>query len=157
MSSGNEYNIQLSNVGSILKLVVSGQVNENFKFDNLELSGAPTVHIDLDGINLMNSSGVKRWFKFIEAIPAESDIIYQKVPPIIVTQMNIVEGFLSNNATVESFYAPYFDESKDQEVKKLLKPSEIVNKKAPIIKNEDGDELEFDALEETYFKFLDKL
>ncbi len=153
----SDYTISTSNEGSALKLSVKGQVNENFAFDDLDLGGAGTIHLDLEGITLMNSSGVKRWFKFIEAIPATTKIVYQNVPPIIVTQMNIVEGFLSPNAEVETFYAPYFDEENDEEVKKLLKPSEVKDKKAPTFTNDGGEELEFDALEETYFKFLDKL
>ncbi len=153
----SDYTISSSTEGAILKLAVSGQVNENFAFDDLDFSDADTVQLDLNEISLMNSSGVKRWFKFIEAIPASTKIIYQNVPPIIVTQMNIVEGFLSPNAEVETFYAPYFDDENDEEIKRLLKPSDIVDKKAPELKNDSGEELEFDALEETYFKFLDKL
>ena len=153
----SDFTISTSNEGSALKLTIVGQVNENFAFDDLDLAGADTIHLDLDGIVMMNSSGVKRWFKFIEAIPGETKIVYHNVPPIIVTQMNIVEGFLSPNAGVETFYAPYFDEENDEEVKKLLKPADVVDKKAPTLTNEGGEELEFDALEETYFKFLDKL
>ena len=68
--------------------------------------------------------------------------------------MNMVKGFLSENAKVISFYAPYYDEEADEEVKVLLKTDQIIDGKAPLMKNDNGDELEFDGIEATYFKFL---
>ena len=72
----------------------------------------------------------------------------------MIEQMNMVEGFLPANASIESFYAPYFDPDADEEIKVLLRIQEVSNKKAPIKKNDSGTELEFDALEAQYFNFI---
>ena len=39
-------------------------------------------------------------------------------------------------------------------MKVLLKTDQIIDGKAPLMKNDNGDELEFDGIEATYFKFL---
>lgn len=151
------FNIEIKkNEGSAI-VKIDGDVNENFEVDISQLQGTNLINLDLSGVKIMNSSGVKRWFHFLESIPPSTTINYHNVPAIIVAQMNMVEGFVTPNTKVTSFYAPYFDEANDTEVNKLLKPSEVQNKKAPIVTNENGEELEFDALEETYFNFLDKL
>ncbi|MCB9091586.1 MAG: hypothetical protein H6621_08875 [Halobacteriovoraceae bacterium] len=136
---------------------VDGSINENFKISIDGFDNVKTVDFNLDKVKMMNSSGVKNWFNFIHSIPDAIKLNYKNVPPVIIMQMNLVEGFLTKNTTVESFYAPYYDESNDCEVFKLLVTSELQGLNAPTFKNEDGEDLEFDAIEEVYFKFLEKL
>jgi hypothetical protein len=137
--------------------IPNGDISENFSIEPIDFTGISKIRIDLCEVLLINSSGVKEWFRFIDDIPKEVSIIYSNTPTSFVYQMNSVEGFLTSNSQVESFWGPYFDESKDVEVRKLLHPSDVVGNKAPIFKNEAGEELEFDAIEEQFFKFLEKL
>jgi hypothetical protein len=70
--------------------------------------------------------------------------------------MNIVAGFIHPHGEIESFFAPYYSETSDQEVKLLITPSEVLDGKAPSKKNDAGEELEFDDIEAQYFNFLKK-
>jgi hypothetical protein len=68
--------------------------------------------------------------------------------------MNIVAGFIHPNGRIESFVAPYYDETNDEEIKILLTPEEIKDGKAPLKTNDAGEALEFDEIELQYFNFL---
>ena len=73
---------------------------------------------------------------------------------MIVEQLNIIKGFIKPGGIVESFFAPYYNDAKDEEVKLLITPDEVVDNKAPAKKDSDGNELEFDEIELQYFNFL---
>ena len=68
--------------------------------------------------------------------------------------MNIVKGFIKEDGIIESFYAPYYSEDNDEEIKILIKPDQVIDGKAPIIKSDSGETLEFDDIEAQYFNFL---
>ena len=71
--------------------------------------------------------------------------------------MNMISGFFTKNSTVTSFYAPYFIEDLDEERQMLLRTDEIKDFKAPTMTaTVDGEtyNLDFDAIEEQYFRFL---
>ncbi|MCY4523505.1 MAG: hypothetical protein OXB84_02070, partial [Halobacteriovoraceae bacterium] len=55
---------------------------------------------------------------------------------------------------VISFYAPYYCKQKDREESVLLHNSDIKNGEPPKLKNTEGDDMDFDASKDQYFKFL---
>ncbi|TNE95139.1 MAG: hypothetical protein EP326_15775 [Deltaproteobacteria bacterium] len=136
-----------------VEVKVSGQIDEDATFEKI-LNIKQEVYIfDLEGVSLINSCGVREWINFLEKLPEDADITYKNVPQIVVEQINMVQGFVRPGARITSFYAPYYNEEKDEVVKVLLQSDEVANGKAPS-KSEDGTDLEFDAIEAQYFNFL---
>jgi len=105
---------------------------------------------------MINSCGIRDWVEFQKNIDDSVQIIYQNCPQVIIEQINIIKGFIKEGGIIESFYAPYYDEKNDKEIKILITPDEVVDGKAPVKKNEDGEELDFDEIELQYFNFLKK-
>ena len=106
---------------------------------------------------MINSCGIREWIRFIEFLGSTVNLEYINVPQIVIQQMNMISGLLTKNAKVTSFFAPYFIEDLDEEKQILLNSADIVDFKAPVINtNIDGTDynLDFDAIEEQYFKFL---
>ncbi len=69
--------------------------------------------------------------------------------------MNIVKGFLTSNAKVESFSAPYFCDECEHEEAKLLTVNDIKNMKAPAFScPKCQSPLELDAIEKQFFHFI---
>ncbi len=135
----------------------AGNIDEDASFAEIEKVQEKEYVFDFDKVNMINSCGIREWIKFIEKLPKDAKIIYQKCPQIIIEQMNMVHGFIRQGASIESFYAPYYDEDSDTEHKILLKSSDIKDGKAPAVKSpESGKEMEFDAIEAQYFGFLKK-
>ncbi|MDA8792724.1 hypothetical protein N9N67_05730 [Bacteriovoracaceae bacterium] len=135
----------------------SGVINEEFLQQQIEIPISPNIVLDLDKVKLINSCGIREWIRFIQRMDQQEKIIYRQIPKVFINQMNIVKGFVTKNSLVESFYAPYFDEDNDLEMDKLIFTDQVVDSQAPVFMNEQGNELEFDAFESTYFKFLKEI
>ena len=150
----NSLNISLEKQGEYDLIKLSGRIDEDSHFNAITNLNSTAYLFDFENINLINSCGVREWITFLSSLPTGSKIVYRHCPQIMVEQMNMVQGFLPAGAQIESFYAPYFDPDADQEVKVLLKTSEVIGAKAPKKTNAQGIELEFDALEAQYFNFL---
>lgn len=140
-----------------LMIKVTGSINEDLQIEKLSDLKASHMIFDVDAVKMINSCGIREWIRLIESFGSAVTLEYIKVPQIVIQQMNMISGFLSKNAKVTSFYAPYFIEDLDEERQMLLRVDEIVNFKAPVMTTEvDGEnyKLDFDAIEEQYFRFL---
>lgn len=156
-----QFKVDKSNQGGQLIMTFEGSVDEDAVFSGIDFEGASEVVLDLDKVSAINSCGIREWIKWIRTAPANAKITYRKCPKIIVDQINMVSGFLPENAEVESFYVPYysdesgnekmilFEKGKDFENGEIKAPSEFKDE-------ESGDEMEMDVIEAKYFKFLSK-
>lgn len=142
--------------GSKVIAELKGAIDEDADFSKIkELGGLDSYEFNFEDINSINSCGVREWTNFVSSLGKTTEIRYLNCRQIIIEQINMVHGFIPENASIESFYAPYFCEDLDKEYKILLKASEIVDKKAPTVKCPDGDhKMEFDAIEGQYFSFI---
>ncbi len=135
---------------------ISGQIDEDADLGSMTVDGKTKVIFNLNDVTMINSCGIRDWVEFQKNIDDATEIVYRNCPQVIIEQLNIIKGFIKSGGVVESFYAPYYDEKNDKEIKILLTPSEVVDGKAPVKKNEDGEELDFDEIELQYFNFLKK-
>jgi hypothetical protein len=135
---------------------LTGAIDEDADFSKIkDLSGMKGYDFNFDKITSINSCGVREWTNFVSSLGSDCEIKYFNCRQIIIEQINMVHGFIPSNASIESFYAPYFCEDLDKEYKILLKASDVVDKKAPEVDCPDGaHEMEFDAIEGQYFNFI---
>ena len=140
-----------------LFVTVMGSINEDLQIEKLTHLTSPKIIFDLEQVKMINSCGIREWIRFIEFLGSTVNLEYINVPQIVIQQMNMISGLLTKNAKVTSIFAPYFIEDLDEEKQILLNSADIVDFKAPVINtNIDGTDynLDFDAIEEQYFKFL---
>lgn len=147
--------------GDALVLQMSGSIDEDTVFPQLQ-QASPKVVMDLENVKSINSCGIREWVKWVTPISSGSQIFFQRCPKVIVDQMNMVEGFLPQNAIVDSFYVPYFCDDNDldkivlvqrgNEFQHTGQGGEVIN--IPETINEEGNEYEIDVIESKYFKFL---
>ncbi|MCB9091402.1 MAG: hypothetical protein H6621_09800 [Halobacteriovoraceae bacterium] len=135
---------------------LSGQIDEDAKLDSMLVDSFKIVIFNLDKVDMINSCGIREWVEFQKKLDSKIHIVYQNCPQVIIEQVNIIKGFIKEGGVVESFYAPYYDPENDEEIKILLTPDEVIDCKAPVKKNKNGTELEFDEIEMQYFNFLKK-
>ena len=144
--------------GDMLKIEVGGQIDEDANFSSVELN-SEKIHLDLAGIEAINSCGIREWIKWIKTASESAEIVYSNCPKVIVDQINMVAGFLPSNAHVESFYVPYYCDESGSEKMILFKRNKDfnasgVNPPEDVKCDESGEEMEMDVIEAKYFKFL---
>jgi hypothetical protein len=147
-------NFKTETKGDNTVFYLSGKIDEDFRRKDLELNNYKKVTFNFKDLTMINSCGIREWIDFLKAVPTDIAIQYEECTPIIVTQMNIIAGFLRPNIQVVSFYAPYFDPSDDSETLHLIQTKDLTATLPPIVNNAAGEQLDFDAHAEKYFHFL---
>jgi hypothetical protein len=143
--------------GDTLLVKIEGSINEDLIIEQAAELHHSHITFDMQKVKMINSCGIREWIRMLEKHGPDTQIEYIHVPQIVIQQMNMISGFLTKNAKVISFYAPYFIEDLDEERQVLLNSADIQNFKAPkLTETVDGTEypLDFDAMEEQYFRFL---
>jgi DNA-directed RNA polymerase subunit RPC12/RpoP/anti-anti-sigma regulatory factor len=141
-----------------LRVELIGPIDEDSDFREILGLQQKKMTFDFEQVNMINSCGIREWIKFLEELPATAEISYENCPQIIIEQINMVHGFFKNGAVIKSFYAPYFCESCDKEIKVKLESMQVEGRKAPKLNCPQcgSDGIEFDAIEAQYFSFLER-
>lgn len=152
--------IELKIDGDKTMIRISGPIDEDLNFNQIELNSAAVV-IDLAGVTSINSCGIREWCKWINQAATSNEIQLIHCPRIIVDQINMVEGFVPANGSIESFFVPYFNEDSGEEKNILFKKGEhfLKGKLMPpaTVLDSQGHAMEMDVIEAKYFKFLSHL
>lgn len=138
-------------------LNLNGQIDESFPQDLHNLKPGAEMIINLDQVKMINSLGIREWIKFMASVAA-AKIEFVKCPKIFIDQVNMVQGFITSNCKITSFYVPYFNEDSNAEKNVLYSMGKEFGdgflNVAGSVKGEDGSELDLDVVEQKYFKFL---
>lgn len=83
------------------------------------------IHLHWEEVNMMNSSGVLAWLRFLKM--HDVALVYQGCPPWLVGLFNSVGGFFPRpNIGVGSLFVPYFDlDIDDSEQVSMIIGSEV--------------------------------
>jgi len=150
-----QFKIQNEDTKTTINLL--GQIDESFPSELLTLKINNDVLINLDQVKMINSLGIREWIKFMNHL-ANLKVEFIKCPKIFIDQVNMVQGFITPNCKIKSFYVPYFNEDSNIEKNFLYSfgteyGDGFLNVKANI-KADDGSDLDIDVVEQKYFKFL---
>ena len=97
-----------------IELFFSGKLDNDRLLPSLETHSKNEVVIELEGLELINSVGIRGWINWTrEFAPARLKL--RNCPKIFVDQINLVAGFLPADAVVESFFVPYYCEEENLE------------------------------------------
>jgi len=151
--------IERKDEGNHTVLSLKGIIDEEADFSEAFSNLKPNAIVNLEGISLINSCGVREWIHTVKKIPEGVKVQYDRCAPRIIEQVNYVANFLGAGA-VTSFFAPYFCPKCKSEANVLLavkdlikvKPVRAPAQKCPTCKGT----MEFDDIEEEYFAFLDQ-
>jgi len=150
-----KFSFEVQDRGSEIVVKFTGIIDEDVDFSAIEVVEKASYLFDFDGVKGINSCGIREWIQFSEKFKPSTRLIYQNCTQIIIEQINMVAGFFRNGSEVRNFYAPYFCEKCDEERKVRVDAGLIKAGAAPDMKcGTCGETMEFDALEEQYFRFL---
>jgi len=150
-----KFTFEVKDEANRVTLNFNGVIDEDVDFGQIPVNKKESYLFDFNGVRAINSCGIREWVKFTEQFDPATTLIYENCTQIIIEQINMVAGFFRKGSKVASFYAPYFCEECDDERKVLVNGSQIEGTSAPEVKCPDCSKcMEFDALEDQYFRFL---
>lgn len=135
-----------------------GDVDENFRQKEVPRIKKANITFVLEDVETFNSCGIREWIFLVRDISSCGRLSFTRCSVAMIDQINMVPESLGNGA-VESFFAPYYC-SCGGEVNRFIEVAPNVMglkaKQAPEFPCEKcGNNLEFDALEESYFLFAE--
>lgn len=138
----------------------SGDVDEHFKQTKVPRIRKDNIVFHLADVNNFNSCGIREWIHLVQEFSKLGHLVFRECSVTMIDQINMVPGSLGTGE-IESFYAPYYCEC-GGEVNRLITMNDarpfLVNRVAPELNCQRcGNQLEFDALEESYFLFASSL
>ncbi len=109
------WNVQTS-PGGEHTVSLHGRITEEADFRPLlELAGEASLHLDLEGVEQINSCGVREWIlltRELDGLPASVQL--ERCSPAIVRQLNMISNF-SGGAPIRSVMLPYYCDACGQE------------------------------------------
>lgn len=137
--------------GVLLKL--SGIITESAEFSPLLESVTGRVRLDLSGIRRINSSGVREWIRFIEALSDGREVLLERCAVPIVQQLNMISN-MAGRGHVVSVMLPYYCGECDEEITVLCELGDKVPDLAESLPcARCGGSMEFDEIPENYLSF----
>ena len=137
-----------------------GDVDEDFKQKDVPRTKRPVIAFDLGAVNNFNSCGIREWIYLVRDMGELGHLVFRNCSVTMVDQINMVPDSLGSGS-IESFFAPYYcNHCEVKAVDKLINVAdslaEISAHQAPAFKCSNcSHDLEFDALEDSYFSFTD--
>jgi hypothetical protein len=160
-----ELTITKNVVDGRMHVMLAGRIDERAQFGAFDAAGQASVVFDFSGITLVNSLGIQAWGRFMKGLPPALKIGFHRCPLRIVNQINLFPGFLGGRKVVFiSFYAPYRCSGCNASESVLLKAKDCLVAKggakaygAPARAcHKCSKPMEFAAIEEKYFMFLNR-
>lgn len=136
---------------------LSGLMNENSIFESVDFSDSNEIVLDLGGISLINSIGIRGWLKWCQSLPKDKSLHIVNAPKSMIDQANMLSNFFPKHAQINSLELPYFCDNCEKSHSAFFELSPPLNVNAvpstsicPYCKKI----AQLDIVKESYFNFL---
>lgn len=150
-----EFKIDLSS--SVVKISISGNIDENATFQEFDMTGKSQIEIDFNQVYSINSLGARSWITWLKKI-SQYKIQFVNCPKVLIDQINMISSLLPANAKIVSFYVPYFNEDSGEEKYVLFRQGREFSDSRVTPPKDITDQynkpMEIGIIESRYFKFL---
>ncbi len=137
------------------RLALIGRVDDTFPAEAAKNLSALLLHISLKEVTAINSGGVLQLIRFLNNLHPSQTVHFEEAPTIVVIQMSLVRGLINSRFQLKSFFVPYFDKEKDEQLMLRLTIDEVKDFKIPYKRHpETGSMLEPDVNPERLLNFL---
>jgi hypothetical protein len=148
--------VEQSKLGPLLKF--RGTIDESVDWQKITIPAGNEIHMDLGGVELINSAGGRGWVNWIYSINRSTQLKLLNCGRVFIDYVNTIHGFVPANGRIISFQIPYFC-GKCGASTQIERESEMIHKKIQDIPRtmscSCGSTAELDVLDPAFFKFLD--
>jgi hypothetical protein len=102
----------------LYKVTLSGWLTENCELPEIRPSSpGAAIFIDCDHLKGLNSVGVRSWILWFKALVTAgfNRFELENLRPAMLQQASMIQGFIPESATVNSFYLTYWNSDTDEE------------------------------------------
>jgi hypothetical protein len=148
--------VELSDHDGALRARVSGPIDADADFG--ALLGAPRgeLRLDLSGITMFTSPGVRRWLRFVTEVPASVAVRLERCPPLFINQVSMISNLLGH-ARIETLFVPFLCPACEANQQILVAARDVASSALPEVTCEAcRATMELDVAEEQYFSFLEE-
>jgi hypothetical protein len=103
--------VVLDDKGKSLSVRLIGSIDEECALDAIKMGNTKDVEIDMADVKFINSYGGREWIKWTHNINTKKNIKLLNCPSIFLEYVNMIEGFIPSNGSIESFKVPYYCEN----------------------------------------------
>lgn len=152
--------IDMINRDATLEIVFEGKIDESFIPESVEIPSFPSFTLNMEKVKMFNSCGIRSWLQFVSRLRSRGTLAFQNCSIATVDQFNMIPASYSDGM-IYSFYAPYYCKNHGEltvlvDTKTCF--SSLKNLEPPQMMCERcGEELEFDALADNYFGFVESI
>jgi anti-anti-sigma regulatory factor len=147
--------VQIQRQGDNVHLRLAGSLDESAQLPAYPDGILGRLIVDLEQLNMINSMGIRKWVDWTKTIRCKGGMTLIKCSTAVVTQLNVLYGFLPPDAKVESFFVPYHCDHCGHEEAFLW----VVSGQQPEntrVCPKCADMMEIEVIRERYFSFLKK-
>jgi hypothetical protein len=113
----------------------------------------PEVHLDLAGVDRINSAGLRDWLDFIHRFTERRQVFFTRMSPPMVRNLNMI-GSLVGQGRLLSVMAPYMCEPCDEMLNIVVDLAQSPSSATKPICSKCNEPMEFADLWSMYFAFL---
>lgn len=139
-----------------LTVGIQGGITEDADFRPiLKIAGGQDLHLELSGVESINSCGVREWIHFVKNLePSVQSLTFHRCSPAIVRQLNMIANF-RGSSDIQSVLLPYYcpDCSKEVRTELTLGSDRSIPEVIPCPLC--GGEAEFDDLPDSFLAFAE--
>ncbi len=89
--------------GLQVQVELTEQLTESNELYNLQVKDKEIVSVDLKNVTVISSMGIKAWIMWGLRISKGAQLFFQNCPLVLVSQANVVAGFMLDNFKIDSF------------------------------------------------------
>lgn len=155
----NSFSADLKKEGNTLIITLKGRLDEDVRYPSINDERYDRLVFVLSDVNMINSCGIRDWLAWHKTIVGRPQIVFKECHKLIIDQVNMVAGFLPENAIVQSFYTPYYCEKCEKLTELFLErekdyPQGDLDLPEEIECMHCKNKAELDVIETKYLKFI---
>lgn len=154
------FNVEVMPQGKRTLIMMSGWLDERAELPEFEEPIAGDLVLDLQAVSLLNSMGVRKWMQWLMGLRVERNVILVNCSPVVVKQINILDGFVNDRTRIATIFVPYFcedcgfEENKLIDIAKMDPPASVAQVVESYTCPKCAKNMELDMVKSQYFTFL---
>ena len=158
MIRNEPFSSEVRQIGGTSFVRLAGVIDEHARMP--EFTPAPVVVVHLGKVSAINSIGSRAWLGWVQRLRPPTKVQLEECPVVFVKSFNVVQGFLTPNCDVTSFYLPYYsDETGERRDLLAVKGRDFAPGRPPRLTppaDSRGRTMELDVIEQSYLAFLER-